>query len=150
MLLLFNYTQHTTFFVLVFLLSWLRCGFGPVVFCILLVLFLLPGLICSLDGRFSWSNRDRVGLSGRRFRSRLGTLLLQQTKQEEMNRQNVISSKIVFIQLKLLRLLSSIWIDTHLCEGIQEVPNGLFLVEFLHVLPLLWHRHSSFKERINW
>lgn len=36
--------------------------------------------------------------------------------------------------------------DTHLGEGIQEVSNGLLLVELLHVLPLLWHRCSSFKK----
>lgn len=74
-----------TFFVLVFLPGWLRCGFRPVRFSILLVLFLFPGLICNLSRRFSWSIRDGVGLSGRGFRCRLGTLLLQQTIQEEMS-----------------------------------------------------------------
>lgn len=37
--------------------------------------------------------------------------------------------------------------DAHLCEGIQEVSNSLLLVELLHVLPLLWHRRSSFKKK---
>lgn len=69
----------TTFFVLVFLLDWLRCCSRPISFCILLVFFLFPGLICSLSGRFRWRNGNGISRSGRRFRNRLGTLLLHQT-----------------------------------------------------------------------
>lgn len=38
---------------------------------------------------------------------------------------------------------------THLCEGIQEVSDGLLLVQLLHVLPLLWYRSCSLKQNQN-
>lgn len=77
--------QHT-FFVLVFLLSWLRRSGGLLRLRILLILLLFPSLICGHSGGFSWSSRDGSNLSGWGFRNRL----LQQRLKDECTASNIV------------------------------------------------------------